>query len=295
MASPQRTGAWPMAEEFDDSEIGDIDLDRPLRSRFSQFQLWSSSQIANVARRPTDLLVLAACSVGLILIFFLLPEDLLTGLSVNPGLATVVDSTLLMGSIALIIWSLVIVGASVLSKTHRVLVVQLLIAVAVGWVFSILAARQIDMIEIFEIGSLGAWTPSWSYTLIIPVCSAVLSTASPFVSRPARIIGRVLIGGALLGSIALADFLPTRSVALVLIAIGAGAITHLILGTPSGGPTPDEVRDYLVSSGIDAQDMEEDVVAPGIHRMRGHLMDGSLISVNVFAYDALDSQLWGGV
>ena len=79
-----------MAEEFDDSEIGDIDLDRPLRSRFSQFQLWSSSQIANVARRPTDLLVLAACSVGLILIFFLLPEDLLTGLSVNPGLRTVV-------------------------------------------------------------------------------------------------------------------------------------------------------------------------------------------------------------
>ncbi len=122
-----------------------------------------------------------------------------------------------------------------------------------------------------------------------------MSTASPFVSRPARIIGRVLIGGALLGSIALADFLPTRSVALVLIAIGAGAITHLIFGTPSGGPTPDEVRDYLVSSGIDAQDMEEDVVAPGIHRMRGHLMDGSLISVNVFAYDALDSQLWGGV
>ena len=284
-----------MAEEFDDSEIGDIDLDRPFRSRFSQFQLWSSSQIANVARRPTDLLVLAACSVGLILIFFLLPEDLLTGLSVNPGLATVVDSTLLMGSIALIIWSLVIVGASVLSKTHRVLVVQLLIAVAIGWVFSILAARQIDMIEIFQIGSLGAWTPSWSYTLIIPVCSAVVSTASPFVSRPARIIGRVLIGGALLGSIALADFLPTRSVALVLIAIGAGAITHLIFGTPSGGPTPDEVRDYLVSSGIDAQDMEEDVVAPGIHRMRGHLMDGSLISVNVFAYDALDSQLWGGV
>ena len=92
-----------MAEEFDDSEIGDIDLDRPLRSRLSQFQLWSSSQIANVARRPTDLLVLAACSVGLILIFFLLPEDLLTGLSVNPGLATVVDSTLLMGSIAVLL------------------------------------------------------------------------------------------------------------------------------------------------------------------------------------------------
>ena len=123
-----------MAEEFDDPEIGDLDLDRPLRSRFSQFQLWSSSQIANVARRPTDLLVLAACAVGLMLIFFLLPEDLLTGLSVNPGLRTVVDSTLLMGSIALIIWSLVIVGASVLSKTHRVLVVQLLIAVAIGWV-----------------------------------------------------------------------------------------------------------------------------------------------------------------
>ncbi|MEL0148515.1 MAG: hypothetical protein VW937_08755, partial [Actinomycetota bacterium] len=87
----------------------------------------------------------------------------------------------------------------------------------------------------------------------------------------------------------------TRSVALVLIAIGAGAVTHLIFGTPSGGPTPDEVRDYLVSSGIDAQDMEEDVVAPGIHRMRGHLANGSSISVNVFAYDALDSQLWGGV
>ena len=136
-----------MAEEFDDPEIGDIDLDRPLRSRFSQFQLWSSSQIANVARRPTDLLVLAACAVGLMLIFFLLPEDLLTGLSVNPGLATVVDSTLLMGSIALIIWSLVIVGASVLSKTHRVLVVQLLIAVAIGWVFSMFSARQIDMID----------------------------------------------------------------------------------------------------------------------------------------------------
>ncbi len=210
-----------MVEEFDAPDIGDVDLDRPLRSRFSQFQLWSSSQIANVARRPTDLLVLAACAVGLMLILFLVPEDLLTGLSVNPGLATIVDSTLLMGSIALIIWSLVIVGASVLSKTHRVLVVQLLIAVAIGWVFSIFSARQIDMIEIFQIGSLGAWTPSWSYTLIIPVCSAVVSAASPFVSRPARMIGRVLIGGALLGSIALADFLPTRSVALVLIAIGA--------------------------------------------------------------------------
>ena len=284
-----------MAEEFDEPDIGEVDLDDPLRSRLSQFQLWSSSQIANVARRPTDLLVLAACAVGLILIFFLLPDDILTGLSVNEGLANVVDSTLLIGSIALIVWSLVIVGASALSKSHRVLVVQLLIAVAIGWVFSIFFARQIDMIEVFQIGSLGAWTPSWSYTLIIPVCAAVVSAASPFVSRPARIVGRVLIGGALIGSVALADFLPTRSVALVLIAVGAGAITHLIFGTPSGGPTPGEVRQFLVSSGVDAREMEEDVVAPGIHRMRGRLGDGSCVSVNVFAYDALDSQLWGGV
>ena len=57
---------------------------------------------------------------------------------------------------------------------------------------------------------------------------------------------------------------------------------------------PDEVRDYLVSSGIDAQDMERRC-ASGIHRMRGHLAKRFLISVNVFAYDALDSQLWGGV
>ncbi|MCH1405351.1 MAG: hypothetical protein L7U55_07165, partial [Candidatus Nanopelagicales bacterium] len=184
-----------MAEEFDDPSIGEVDLDDPLRSRFSQFQLWSSSQIANVARRPTDLLVLAACAVGLILIFFLLPDDVLTGLSVNEGLANVVDSTLLIGSIALIVWSLVIVGASALSRTHRVLVVQLLIAVAIGWVFSIFFARQIDMIEVFQIGSLGAWTPSWSYTLVIPVCAAAVSAASPFLSRPARIVGRVLIGG----------------------------------------------------------------------------------------------------
>ena len=284
-----------MADNLDASDISELDLDRPLRARFSQFRLWSSSQIANVARRPTDLLVLAACAVGLILILFLLPENLLTGLSVDPGLATIVDSTLLMGSIALIVWSLVIVCASALSKSHRVLVVQLLIAVAIGWVFSVLFARQIDMIEIFQIGSLGAWTPSWSYTLVIPVCSAVVSAASPFVSRPARIVGRVLIGGALLGSIALADFLPTRSVALVLIAIGAGALTHIIFGTPAGGPSPDEVREFLVSSGVDVQEMEEDLVAPGIHRMFGRLTDGSCISVNVFAYDALDSQLWGGV
>lgn len=284
-----------MAENFDASEIGKLALDRPLRARLSQFRLWSSSQIANVSRRPTDLLVLAVCAVGLILIFFLLPEDLLTGLSVNPGLATIVDSTLLMGSVALIVWSLVILGASALSKTHRVLVIQLLIAVGIGWALSVSFARQIDMIEIFQIGSLGAWTPSWSYTLVIPVCTAVVSAASPFVSRPARTIGRVLIGVAFLGSIALAELLPTRSVALVLIAIGAGAITHIIFGTPSGGPSPDEVRTFLVSSGIDVQVMEEDVVGPGIHRMRGRLANGSYISVNVFAYDALDSQLWGGV
>ena len=74
-----------MAEELDAPVIGDIDLDRPLRSRFSQFQLWSSSQIANVARRPTDFLVLLACTAGLIAIF-LMPEDALAELSVNPGL-----------------------------------------------------------------------------------------------------------------------------------------------------------------------------------------------------------------
>lgn len=191
-------GGRPVVEEFDDLDIGEVNLDHPLRSRFSQFRLWSSSQIANVARRPTDLMILAACAVGLIFIFFLLPEDVLTGLSVNPGLATVVDSMLLMGSIALIAWSLIIVGANALSKTHRVLVVQLLIAVAIGWVFSIFFARQIDMIEIFQIGSLGAWTSSWSYTLVIPVCSAVVSAASPFVSRPAP---EVVIHDALTGRV----------------------------------------------------------------------------------------------
>ena len=61
------------------------------RSRLSQFQFWSSSQIVNVARRPTDIFILIGTLVGFVVVTFLLPDDFLVGLQLDPSLTNIAD------------------------------------------------------------------------------------------------------------------------------------------------------------------------------------------------------------
>ena len=265
------------------------------RSRLSQFQFWSSSQIVNVARRPTDIFILIGTLVGFVVVTFFMPDDFLAGLQLDPGLTNIADPALLLSSIGLMVWGLFVFGMSVFSQSHRRILMQYLVAIAISVGASMIAVSRKDGGEFFQIGTIGIWEPHWSFSTVLPLGVALVSTASPFLSRRARSLGRVLITGAFFGAILLAEYLPTSASTLVLIALAAAAITHIIFGTPSGGPSPKQVKDFLDSRGLGIKDLAEDVVTPGIHRMSGRYADGSFIAVNVFAYDALDSQLWGGL
>ena len=157
------------------------------RSRLSQFQFWSSSQIVNVARRPTDIFILIGTLVGFVVVTFLLPDDFLAGLQLDPGLTNIADPALLLSSIGLMVWGLFVFGMSVFSQSHRRILMQYLVAIAISVGASMIAVSRKDGGEFFQIGTIGIWEPHWSFSTVLPLGVALVSTASPFLSRRARI------------------------------------------------------------------------------------------------------------
>ena len=90
----------------------------------------------------------------------------------------------------------------------------------------------------------------------VAIVVAVIAVASPYVSRPARQLGRLLMLLMFFASIYLGTAATDGALAAVLIGFAVAAIVHLIFGSPGGRPTTRQVKAALIELGIDVDAVE---------------------------------------
>jgi uncharacterized membrane protein YbhN (UPF0104 family) len=127
------------------------------------------------------------------------------------------------------------------------------------------------------------------------VATAVMSTASPHVSRPFRHFGRWLIGLQFVGAILLGAALPAGATGAIAIGLLAAAIVHLAVGSPGGRPTASRIRLALAELGVHVDSLAEaSMQTQGVVLFEGADAGGPLV-VKVYGRDAWDAQLLANV
>jgi len=273
------------------------------RARFGARDLvrvWSSAPGAQRMRRPTDVLLVTASVLLLAGLALVAPGPTAADSALQnllEALPTVVNLLWGVAYTALTLWALVLLVLPLAFRGRRRLTLDLVLAALIALLGSVLAGAAAGTPADETLGSLVGVPDSPVYVAVrLAVATAIIVTASPHLSRPLRYWGRVLV---LLGAVAAVAFeaaWPIGSLAGILVGIGAGALAHLLLGSPQGLLTAEQVDIGLSDLGIDATEVAEaEDQIPGEVLWRARTSDGESIRVKVYGRDAWDSQFVGSI
>jgi tRNA A-37 threonylcarbamoyl transferase component Bud32/uncharacterized membrane protein YbhN (UPF0104 family) len=192
------------------------------------------------------------------------------------------------------LWALaLVVGAALVGRRWR-LARDLLLAGVLAWA----AARVLGSDVIGHLGLRASLrtlthvgsTPSFPYVRL-SVLMAVVSTAGPYLARPARRLGQAIVVVVAVSAMYLGSAFPDDVAGGLALGWCVGAFIHLVFGSPGGRPTVRQVEAALAEIGLEAtwvhlavdQDADASVFTC-------HAPDGPLW-VKVIGRDELDAQL----
>ena len=193
----------------------------------------------------------------------------------------------------LIIWSFCLLLLSLFAPGRKRLFLYEVLAVAVGLGFAILAGTVsgIDPSKSLS-GLINSTSPPIYVATRVAIATTVIVTASPFLTRPIRLIGRWLIAIGALSGIALGAALPIGVGAGFLIGLGSAALVHLLFGSPGGRLTLDQVTEALRELGVEATATRDAPLQPrGVAVTLASTPEGRPLVVKIFGRDAQDGQL----
>ncbi len=261
-------------------------------------RVWSSASDGRRLRRPTDVLLLIG-SVLLLAVLYVAapgPTDLDTAISKLIGaLPDAINVLLGLCYTALSLWALIVLLLPLGFRGRRRLfwdlvlaaVVALLAAVGVGMASGTDANVSLE-------GFVTAPTEPVYLAVRLAVATAIIVTASPHLSRPLRYWGRIIIVLGAIATIASGAAWPIGAVAAVVVGLGSAAVAHLLLGSPQGLLTADQVEIALADLGVDvddARDLPDEI--PGEVLWTAQRADGPDLRVKVYGRDAWDTQAVG--
>ncbi|MGA7687939.1 MAG: hypothetical protein WCA29_01760 [Jiangellales bacterium] len=261
------------------------------------FRMFSSSPDAPRQRRPTDVLLLL-----LSLLLVSVPAVASPGpLSVDVPLQSLISE--LDGVLGwfwrlcyagLLVWTLVLVLGPIVRWRHgrlRLLLDYLLGAATALVLLSLIGGGGVAP----AVDSLTSAEPPPIFPAVrLALCAAVIVTASPSVTRPYQLVGRVVVVLGAVSTVALELAYASSVVAALAVALAAGSMVHLLPGSPGGRLTPDQVMEALADVGV-----ETDAVSAAPRQVAGeqlvvaHRTSGTAALVKVFGRDAWDAQLIG--
>ncbi len=141
------------------------------------------------------------------------------------------------------------------------------------------------------LGGLGSAEPPADFpSMALAGSAAAVAVAAPYLARPLRHTGRWLVGLGALSGVALGLVPPGYVLGALSLGWGAAALTHLVVGSPSGAPPLREVRRALLAMGLEAEPSSIEPVG-GRMRARATVVDGTDLDVDIHSRDAWDSQL----
>ena len=263
-------------------------------------RLFSSASDAPRSRRPTDVVLLALAVLTVVVLAFPAPgptsiDSLLTGLvKALPGLFGWFWE---LSYDLLIAWTLVLIAVALFAHRRKRLLFEELLAGAVAVGLALVAGwlAGTDWSDSFKAVAASGSPPIY-LAVRLALATAVVVVASPYLARPLRYLGRVVVGIGAVAGIALGTSLPIGMVAAFAVGIGSAAIVHLLFGSPAGRLTADQVADALAELGVEATGLRQAPLEPrGVEIATAEAPDGRSLLVKVYGRDAWDGQLLASV
>jgi undecaprenyl-diphosphatase len=125
----------------------------------------------------------------------------------------------------------------------------------------------------------------------VAVVVAVISTAGPYVTRPTRVIGRVIVVALAVAALDLGRAYPNDLVAAVILGWTVAAAVHLLFGSPGGRPTVEQVRRALAQLDVNVHNLRlADTQPSGSTLMYADDDDGNTLRVKVIGRDETDAR-----
>ena len=266
------------------------------------FRMFSSAADARRRRRPTDVLLL----VGALLLILALSINAPGPTGIDQSLAALLDDfDPLLGWLwplayaVLLVWSVVLLLAPVVRCRYGRL--RLLwdyaLALAMAAVVAVLVG---EMAGTDADTSLAALVTTSTGPVFVPsrlaVVTALIVTASPHLTRPFRIVGRVVLLMGTVAAVVLGLGYASGALAALAVGLAAAAAVHLLRGSPGGLLTPEQVSETLLELGLTPSTVTPlPPTAPGEQLMGVETGDGSRLVVKVMGRDAWDAQYIGSL
>ena len=193
----------------------------------------------------------------------------------------------------LIAWTLVLIAVALFAHRRKRLLFEELLAGAVAVGLALVAGwlAGTDWSDSFKAVAASGSPPIY-LAVRLALATAVVVVASPYLARPLRYLGRVVVGIGAVAGIALGTSLPIGMVAAFAVGIGSAAIVHLLFGSPAGRLTADQVADALAELGVEATRLRQAPLEPrGVAIATAEAPDGRSLLVKVYGRDAWDGQL----
>jgi len=125
----------------------------------------------------------------------------------------------------------------------------------------------------------------------VAILVAVISVASPYLTRPVRRIGQFLVLLMAVTALYLGASLPDGVLAAVALGWTIAALVHLVFGSPGGRPTATQVQATLIELGVDARDVHLLPRQPSTGTLMSARDDHGDLMVRVLGRDEADAQL----
>jgi uncharacterized membrane protein YbhN (UPF0104 family)/tRNA A-37 threonylcarbamoyl transferase component Bud32 len=268
----------------------------PRALRRADIRIFSSASDAPKARRPTDVVLLVISVIGVATLALVAPgpteidgtlSELIQELPGLLGWFWEICYDLMLG------WALVLLVLALVARGRKRLFLTELLAGGLALGFALLAGKLAGTDWSTSLRAMTATDTSPVYLAVrLAVATAVVVMASPHMSRPLRFIGRWVVTLGAVAGIAIGVTLAIGMVAGLLIGLGSAALLHLILGSPAGRLTLDQISNALADLGVDATEIRHAPLEPsGVALALATASDGRELVVKVYGRDAWDGQL----
>ncbi len=261
-------------------------------------QLFASAQDESRSRRPTDVTLAIVSALAVLIaaaaaeVFASFDESFTAVVDEIPEFFTPIWRLMFWAPAA---WSAALIILTSVRRRWAMARDLLLAPVAAVILTSVVAwletgsARGLDDV-LLDVNGPPVFPPG-----LLVITTAVMSTASPHLSRPFRHLGRWLIVSQTLAAVLLGAALPTGVSAAVATGLLAAAVVHLAVGSPGGRPTASRIRLALADLGVHVDILAEASMQPeGVVLFEGTDEAGALL-VKVYGRDAWDAQLLANV
>src|SRR5215211_1065202 len=293
-------GGGPETDTQRKKAVAPAGPDRPARSSGRAWRrdirVFSSASDAPRSRRPTDVVLLALAVVTVVVLTFPAPgptsiDSLVANLV--QGLPGLFGWFWELSYDLLIVWSLVLIALALFARGRKRLLFEELLAGALAVGFALVAGRLAGTSWSDSVKAVAAsGAPPIYLAVRLALATAVVVMASPYLARPFRYLGRLMVGIGALAGIALGTSLPIGMAVAFAVGIGSAAIVHLLFGSPAGRLTLDQVAGALAELGVDASGLRQGPLERrGVAITTAEAPDGRLLLVKVYGRDAWDGQL----